>query len=135
MQFFNTITKPDWLENMAQIYRDDLVFSHNLDGLFDSLQIPNQNVVADGSPLPANLALRLAELRLRGFAVVQQNRHASGFLLAVRLYSQVEGYYVYTPASFRMPPKTVSPDCPEAGGQNHDGADGVGGAGGSVAAV
>ena len=59
--FFNLMTDPDWLHNVADMYETNGLFSTTLDLLFDYLQTPNENLVAAG-PLPIlqrNLAIRL----------------------------------------------------------------------------
>jgi hypothetical protein len=61
--FFNSITDPDWLHNVADVYENDVLFSANLNLLFDYLQIRNENLVAAG-PRPVlqrNLAIRLVD--------------------------------------------------------------------------
>jgi hypothetical protein len=129
-QFYDAITHPDWMQNIAHIYENDVGFSDNLDALFRHLQIPNQHDVA-AVPLPENLFLRLIALRQTGFAVVQQNHNAFVSLNALRLVSEGMGYYA--PAQNRIIPRTVSPDSsPDRsglGGQNPDGRDGAGGPG------
>lgn len=127
--FFNVITDPFWLQHIADLYENDFAFSYNLNGLFDSLQIPNPDVVAD-EPLPANLGLRMVALQQTGFFNVQQNRNAFSMLDALRVISETKGYYA--PPNLIIPKKVspdISPDRPGPRGHNRDDGDGVGGAG------
>jgi hypothetical protein len=76
------ITDTDWLQNIVTVYENNLAFSKNLDALFESLQIPDENLGAAGPvpPMQRSLANRLLTLRATGFKALQQNRDAVMFL-------------------------------------------------------
>jgi hypothetical protein len=121
------------------VYENDNVFSKNLDALFESLQIPDENLGA-AEPVQAmarSLANRMCILRATGFEALQRNRDAVKFLYLVRSVSEMEGYYA--PTQRMINPNTVSPEMAPVrsgpGGQNPDGSDRAGGAGDRGAAV
>jgi hypothetical protein len=58
--FFDVITDADWLQNIVTVYENNIAFSMNVDALFESLQIPDENLGAAGPVPPMARSLAIA---------------------------------------------------------------------------